>query len=97
MRRGFDALDLELVGRGWAGKELGRYDEPCYPADKVARFLFEFHAAEYQALELSAIPSTASSGGTLCKISNLLICVILMFMSKLREYTLNSGTCAVGH
>ncbi len=50
MKRGFDALDMDLVGRGWTGKGLGRYDEFCYLADKVAGFLFEFHAAEYQAL-----------------------------------------------
>ena len=61
-RRGFDALDMDLTGRGYAGKKLGRYEELCFLADKVARFLFEFHADEYQALLLPAIPSTASSG-----------------------------------
>ena len=64
MKRGFDALNMDLAGRGWAGKGLGQYDELCYLADKVARFLFEFHAADadYLALALPAIPSTASSG-----------------------------------
>jgi hypothetical protein len=62
MKRGFDALNMDLAGRGWAGKGLGKYDELCYLADKVARFLFEFHASDYQALALPAIPSTASSG-----------------------------------
>ncbi len=62
LRRGFDAHNMDLAGRGWAGKGLGKYDELCYLADKVARFLFEFHAADYQALALPAIPSTASSG-----------------------------------
>ncbi len=61
-RLGYDALDMDLVGRGWDGKGLGKYDELCYLADKVARFRFEFHAADYPALALPAIPSTASSG-----------------------------------
>ena len=61
-RRGFDALDMDLTGRGWAGRGLGKYEELCDLADKVARFLFEFNAAEYQGLLLPAIPSTASSG-----------------------------------
>ena len=37
-------------------------EELRYLSDKVARFLFEFHAEDYQALQLPAIPSTASSG-----------------------------------
>ena len=62
IQRGFDALNMDLTGRGDAGRGLGRYDELRYLSDKVARFLFEFHAEDYQALQLPAIPSTASSG-----------------------------------
>ena len=53
---------MDLAGRGAAGRNLGTYNELCYLPDKVARFLFEFHAVNYQALQLPAIPSTASSG-----------------------------------
>jgi hypothetical protein len=60
--RGFDALDMDFIGRGIAGGRLGRYDELRYLPDKVARFLFEFYAMDYKDLQLPAYPSTASSG-----------------------------------
>ena len=80
MKRGFDALNMDLAGRGWAGKGLGQYDELCYLADKVARFLFEFHAADYQALALPAIPSSASSGAIhkLLKTEKVCRCMLLL-------------------
>ncbi len=62
---GFDKLDMDLTGRGSAGRKLGTvtYDELCYLPDEVARsFLFEFHAENYQTFHLPAIPSTASRG-----------------------------------
>ena len=80
MKRGFDALNMDLAGRGWAGKVLGKYDELCYLADKVARFLFELHAADYQAMALPAIPSTASSGAIhkLLKTEKVCRCMLLL-------------------
>jgi hypothetical protein len=49
-------------------------------ADKVARFLFEFHAADYQALALPAIPSSASSGAIhkLLKTEKVCRCMLLL-------------------
>ena len=81
MKLGFDALDMNLVGRGWGGKGLGKYDELCYLADKVARFLFEFHAADYQALALPAIPSTASSGAIHSLLKTEQVCRYMLLLS----------------
>ncbi len=61
-RRGFNALNIDLTGRGLAGGRLVRYQKLYYLSDKVARFLFEFHTEDYQELELPASASTASSG-----------------------------------
>jgi hypothetical protein len=72
---------MDLVGRGWAGKRLGKYDELCYLADKVARFLFEFHAAEYQALGLPEISSTASSGAIHKLLRTEKVCQYMLFLS----------------
>jgi hypothetical protein len=58
---GFDAFDMEITGQGFAGGRMGRYEEVCQLADKVARFMFEFHAKDCHALPLPAISSTASS------------------------------------
>jgi hypothetical protein len=60
--RGYDALDCTLISRGYAGSRLGQLSELCYLPDKVARFLFEFHADDYKGLGLPVIPSSASSG-----------------------------------
>jgi len=60
--RGYDALDCTLISRGFAGPRLGRLSELCFLPDKVARFLFEFHADDYKSLGLPVIPTSASSG-----------------------------------
>ena len=60
--RGYDALDCTLISQGSAGHRLGRLSELCFLPDKVARFLFEFHAHDYKSLGLPVIPSSASSG-----------------------------------
>jgi hypothetical protein len=60
--RGYDALDCTLISRGYAGLRLGQLGELCYLPDKVAQFLFEFHADDYKSLGLPVIPSSASSG-----------------------------------
>ena len=62
--RGYDALDCTLISQGSAGHRLGRLSELCFLPDKVARFLFEFHAHDYKSLGLPVIPSSASSGAT---------------------------------
>jgi hypothetical protein len=59
---GYDALNCNLIARGAAGAELGQYGALCYLPDKVARYLYEFHSADYVALGLPAIPVLASSG-----------------------------------
>jgi hypothetical protein len=55
---------------GYAGKHLGYLSELNFLTDKVARFLFEFHADDYKSLGLPVIPPFASSG-TIHKIYNL--------------------------
>jgi hypothetical protein len=63
--RGYDALDCTLISRGSAqsaGTRLGRLSELCFLPDKVARFLFDFHADDYKSFGLPVIPISASSG-----------------------------------
>ena len=60
--KGYDALECTLISRGYAGKHLGNLSELSFLTDKVARFLFEFHADDYKSLGLLAIPPFASSG-----------------------------------
>ena len=60
--KGYDALECTLISRGFAGKHLGHLSELSFLADKVARFLFEFHADDYKGLGLPVIPPYASSG-----------------------------------
>ena len=61
MRR-YDALDCTLISQGSAGPRLWQLSELSFLPDKVARFLFEFHADDYKSLGLPVIPSSASSG-----------------------------------
>ena len=60
--KGYDALECTLISQGHAGKYLGNLSELSFLADKVARFLFEFHADDYKGLGLPVIPPYASSG-----------------------------------
>ena len=60
--KGYDALECTLISRGYAGKHLGHLSELSFLADKVARFLFEFHADDYKGLRLPGIPPYARSG-----------------------------------
>ena len=60
--KGYDALECTLISRGHAGKHLGHLSELSFLADKVARFLFEFHADDYKRMGLPVIPPNASSG-----------------------------------
>ena len=60
--KGYDALECTLISRGFAGKHLGHLSELSFLPDKVARFLFEFHADDYKSLGLPLIPPFASSG-----------------------------------
>ena len=60
--KGYDALECTLISRGYAGKHLGHLSELSFLPDKVARFLFEFHAHDYKRMGLFVIPPYASSG-----------------------------------
>ncbi len=51
--KGYDALKCTLISRGYDGKHLGRLSELGFLADKVARFLFEFHADDYKGLRIT--------------------------------------------
>ncbi len=55
--KGYDALECTLISRGYAGKHLGHLSELSFLTDKVARFLFEFHADDYKSLGLPVMPS----------------------------------------
>jgi hypothetical protein len=58
--RGYDVLfQKALLVHAWGGSASC---ELCFLPDKVARFLFEFHADDYKSLGLLAIPTSASSG-----------------------------------
>ena len=59
--KGYDALECTLISRGYAGKHLGHLSELSFLADKVARFLFEFHADDYKGLGLPVIPPYAQN------------------------------------
>ena len=59
--RGYEALDCTLISTGSDGPRLGRLTELCFLPDKVARFLFEFHADDYKSLGLPVILTSASS------------------------------------
>ena len=61
-QQGYDALDLDFIKQGNAGGQHGRYEVLSYLPDKVAKYLLEFHASEYTALGLPAIPAGSSSG-----------------------------------
>ena len=60
--RWYDALNCNLIARGEAGKGLGHYGALCYLPEEMARYLYEFHSANYVGLGLPAIPIYASSG-----------------------------------
>ena len=62
--KGYDALECTLISRGHAasGKHLGNLSELSFLADKVARFLFEFHTDDCKGVGLPVIPTYASSG-----------------------------------
>ena len=56
---GFDALDYRKIRQGNAGN-LGTYEILSVLPDKVAKFLFEFHAHRFESLDLSFIPADRS-------------------------------------
>ena len=60
--KGYDALKCTLISWGYAGIHLGHLSELRFLADKVAWFLFEFHADDYKRMELPVIPPFASRG-----------------------------------
>ena len=56
---GFDALDYHKSRQVNAGK-LGTYDILSVLPDKFARFLFEFHAHQFESLNLPLLPADRS-------------------------------------
>ncbi len=60
--KGYDALEYTLISRGYAGKHLGYLSELNFLTDKVALFLFEFHADDYKSLGLPVIHPFTSRG-----------------------------------
>lgn len=56
---GYDALPWEMILRGTAG-EYGQYKVLSVLPDKLARYLFEYHADSYTSLQLPAIPTDRS-------------------------------------
>ena len=81
---GFDALDYRKIRQGNAGN-LGTYEILSVLPDKVARFLFEFHAHRFESLDLSFIPADRSDfdvHGTLLD-------------DKVREYVILCSVCTL--
>ncbi len=56
---GFDALDYRKIKHGNAGP-LGTYDIFSVLPDKFARFLFEFHSARFEGVDLPILPDNRS-------------------------------------
>ena len=56
---GFDALDYRKIRQENAGN-LGMYEILSVLPDKVARFLFEFHAHRFESLDLPFLPADRS-------------------------------------
>ena len=56
---GFDALDYRKIRQGDAGP-LGIYPILSVLPDKFARFLFEFHAVQFESLDLPLLPADRS-------------------------------------
>ncbi len=53
--QGYTAFDWESILHGNAG-ELGDYKELSVLPDKIARYLYEFHADSYASLGLPSLP-----------------------------------------
>ena len=60
--RGYDALNCDLIARDDPGNGLGHYGALSYLPDKVARYLYEYHCADYVGPQLPAIPDTQAAG-----------------------------------
>ena len=56
---GVDVLDYRKIKQGDVGP-LGIYPTLSVPPDKLARFLFEFHAVQYESLNLPPLPADRS-------------------------------------
>jgi hypothetical protein len=56
---GFDALDYRKIKHGNAGP-LGTYPILSVLPDKFARFLFEFHSARFESMDLHLLPDHRS-------------------------------------
>jgi hypothetical protein len=56
---GFDALDYRKIKHGNAGL-LGTYDILSVLPDKFSRFLFEFHSARFESVDLPPLPDDRS-------------------------------------
>jgi hypothetical protein len=56
---GFNALDYRKVKHGNAG-QLGTYPILSVLPDKIARFLFEFHSARFESMDLPLLPDDRS-------------------------------------
>ena len=56
---GYEALDRESILHGNAGW-LGDYTELPILPDKIARFLYEYHAESYSSFGLPALPDDRS-------------------------------------
>ena len=59
--RGYVAVSWESILHGDVG-QYGRYEVLSVLPDKVARYLFEFHAEQYTHLNLPPLPDNRDSG-----------------------------------
>ena len=65
----FDALDYRKIRQGDAGP-LGIYPILSVLPDKFARFLFEFHAVQFESLDLPLLPADSSDFDVHCALED---------------------------
>ena len=62
--QGYAAFNWERILHGNAG-ELGDYKELAVLPDKIARYLYEYHADSYASHDLPVLPADRSPGRTI--------------------------------
>ena len=95
---GFDALYYQRIRHGDAGK-LGNYPILAFLPDKMARFLYEFHAFRFESLGLPPLPADRSNFDVHGAIGDEQVPYLkhgtLLFMSELIVFLIDSIMCII--